>query len=356
MASLRVFISYAHDDKELAGRIAAHLEALGFTALWDKNFSYGHGFHDQIKVFISHAHVFLPIITEASSGRGWVHREIGYAMALNVPVLPVTVGRLPQGMLQGLHAVCLDTAESDLLDPLRPAVIRGALSGQDDFKQALYRCADETEERTAMIRDYAEEVRQIGHEGLVRQSGALSSFHIPDRSPTHRIFAERYGNMPKGVFHCRLQREERQALLEHARAKGCRLIICPEVTYKEYGVKARIIRLKCLLEFLRSMPDDKVEIAHSPLLDQGESVTIVGDWFSAVSISGQLARGYRQTIFTRHAPTVAKQIDRFDEAFGEAVRAQPWPKAGSSRLGAIAFLEDLVSQLELQSGETVLLD
>jgi len=73
--------------------------------MWDKTFSYGHGFHEQIKRFIAHAHIFLPVITEASSRRGVVHQEIGYAMALNVPVLPVTVGIIPGEMLQPLHVV-----------------------------------------------------------------------------------------------------------------------------------------------------------------------------------------------------------------------------------------------------------
>lgn len=228
MAGLRVFISYAHNDMELAGRIAAHLEAHDMMALWDKNFSYGHGFHDQIKVFISYAHIFLPIITEASSRRGWVHQEIGYAMALNVPILPVTVGKLPEGMLQGLQAVLLDAVEVDLLAPLRPNVILGALSGQDDFKQALYRCADESEQRATMIHDYAEEIRQIGYDGVVRQSGALSSFHIPDKSPAHQVWKERYGDKPKSTYHCELQRSERKALEYHARKAVAALSSAPK--------------------------------------------------------------------------------------------------------------------------------
>jgi len=358
MAGLRVFISFAHEqeDKELAGRVAAHLEAQDMMALWDENFTYGHGFHDEIKLFISYAHVFLPIITEASSGHAWVHQEIGYAMALNVPILPVTVGKLPEGMLQGLHAICLENAKASLLDSLRPAVILGALSGQDDFKQALYRCADETEERAVMLRDYANEIRRIGYSDVVRQSGALTSFHIPNRIPAHPVWKERYGGRDLGEYRSKRQGEERQALLEHALARSCRLIICPEITFEDYGIKARIVRLKCLLEFLLSMPDDKVEIAHSPFLDRGESITIVGDWFSAASISGKLVKGYRQTIFTRHAPTVAKHVQRFDDTFREALKARPWPKADSSRLGAIIFLEDLVSRLEKELGETVSLD
>jgi len=58
-------------DTIQAQRIATHLCTQGMVPMWDKTFSYGHGFPEQIKTFIAHAHVFLPIITEASSRRGW---------------------------------------------------------------------------------------------------------------------------------------------------------------------------------------------------------------------------------------------------------------------------------------------
>ncbi len=83
---LRVFISYSHQDAVLAEKIVKAIIANGMTPMWDKNFQFGFGFHQMIKTFISHSHVFLPIITESSNSRGWVHQEIGYAVALNIPV------------------------------------------------------------------------------------------------------------------------------------------------------------------------------------------------------------------------------------------------------------------------------
>lgn len=81
MNTYRVFISHSHEDLEKVENIVKALKENGLTPMWDKNFRYGQGFHEQIKNFISHAHVFMPFITEAFSKRGWVHQETGYAMA-----------------------------------------------------------------------------------------------------------------------------------------------------------------------------------------------------------------------------------------------------------------------------------
>lgn len=101
----RVFISYSHHDAALVGRIASILEGHGLQPMLDTTFSSGHGFTGQIKNYIAHSHVFMPVITKESSIRGWVHQEIGYAMALNIPVLPISTGQMPGQMIQELQAV-----------------------------------------------------------------------------------------------------------------------------------------------------------------------------------------------------------------------------------------------------------
>jgi sugar/nucleoside kinase (ribokinase family) len=68
--SYRVFISYSHGDIETVQRVVEVLKANGLTILWDQDFAFGRGFHEQIKTFISYAHVFLPVITVKSSERG----------------------------------------------------------------------------------------------------------------------------------------------------------------------------------------------------------------------------------------------------------------------------------------------
>lgn len=80
----RVFISYSHQDAELVDRISSILEENGLQPMLDKGFASGHGFTDQIRNFITHAHVFMPVITRESSSRGWVHQEIGYPASWTV--------------------------------------------------------------------------------------------------------------------------------------------------------------------------------------------------------------------------------------------------------------------------------
>lgn len=277
MNAYRVFISYSHEDQDLALKIVEVIKNNGLTPMWDKDFSFGHGFPEQIKTFIAHAHVFLPVITKSSSERGWVHQEIGYAMALNVPVLPVTLGTLPGEMIRELHAIQLSENLKELKDQLSKEVFENLVNRYCDPSLSLFCCAELTEDRAIMMAKYANDLLNLGAYGYVRQKGALSSFHLPDKVITHPVWKQRYGKVNRSPFHCRCQREERIALERHARVVGCRLIIDPYLTYRRYGDAARIVRLETLVEFLESMTNDKVEVAINHKMHQEESLTLVGD-------------------------------------------------------------------------------
>ncbi len=97
---IRVFISYSHKDKDLARKVAKALDDNNIVPLWDEDLIPGSGFHEQIKDYISQSHIIMPILTELSSERIWVHQEIGYAMALHIPVLPLTT----QDIIPGRYA------------------------------------------------------------------------------------------------------------------------------------------------------------------------------------------------------------------------------------------------------------
>jgi hypothetical protein len=97
------------------------------------------GIHEQIKTQIDYAHVFMPLITPSSGARGWLHQEIGYAMALNVPILSVAIGQPPDAMLHHLHAAWFDTAEDvgQLEQVLRPEIFLRLVERLDDPAQAI---------------------------------------------------------------------------------------------------------------------------------------------------------------------------------------------------------------------------
>jgi hypothetical protein len=92
-AKIRVFISYSDEDLELVERIVSILEQDNIMVLWTRKLTGGTEYIEHLKVFIEHAHIFIPVITESSSARGWVHQEIGYAIGLHIPVYPVLLGK-----------------------------------------------------------------------------------------------------------------------------------------------------------------------------------------------------------------------------------------------------------------------
>lgn len=351
MSGYRVFVSYSHEDTEIAKKIVEALELAGLTIMWDKNLPVAQPFSDQIRNFISYSHVFLPIITPKASKRGWVHEEIGYAFALGVPILPVAVGTLPTEMIRELQGIKLGVDPSELSSKLSLKVFDNLLKSYRDASAALYVCAEFHDDRSIMMAKYANDVLMLEETlnrqptGMVRQKGGLSSFHIPDDIITHEAWGKRFGALPKGDYHKKQLREERIALGKHAELAGCRIIVDPSITYDEYGQEARLTRLQTLLEFLKKMPSDKVQIAFNYEMDKEESVTIVGDWFAAVAMSRSSHQGYRQTIFTRHAPSMQTRIDLFDNEFHGLIKQSGW-EAESSRENAIADIETIVSDLK----------
>jgi hypothetical protein len=341
MSKYRAFISYSHKDVKSVVKLVEILENNGILPLWDKNLSFGSRFPEAIKDFIASSHVFIPLITESSNQRGWVHQEIGYAMALNVPVLPIVMGTLPEAMLHELHAITWEKDEDDdLANKLSEETFK-FLVEDSHIHSPLYEVAETSEDRTMMMVDYARKVYKLGCSGRVRQIGALSSFHIPDEPVYHEKWVKRHSNLDKCQLNMDFRNskllEERKILEKHALKSGCRLIINPSLDFK--GDEARSIRIQELLDFLKSMDDDKVEVVFNEEM-MGRNLTILGDWFLAESVSGSLG-GYKQTVFTRHAPTVNRKKDAFDHEFDSLMKDQN-QDGKSSREYAIERLNDIL--------------
>ena len=195
-----------------------------------------------------------------------------------------------------------------------------------------------------MMAAHCNDVISLGHTAVVRQKGGLSSFHIPDKHVNHDEWRKRYGGQRDDPDHNRLQREERVALEKHARAKGCKLIITPGLTFERWGPAARLARLRNLIEFLKSIGDDQCAVAIRPPGGLSESITILGDWFFAESVLGEIGRGYRQTIFSRHAPTILNRVQEFDEELEELI-AMRGCRVEESRRAAIDEMETIIRGL-----------
>jgi len=339
----RVFISYSREDSDLVDQIVKVLQQNNLYPMHDKGFGPGEGFPDQIKNYIAHSHVFMPVITKESGKRGWVHQEIGYAMALNIPILPISYGEDPGQMIRDFQAFAWDDSPKGLeknKDRLSYQVIESIIRRAQSNSPPLFACAELQEDRTKLIVDYARKVIDLNSYGHVRQKGALSSFHIPDKPVTHPVWKERYGSFEISEYRCRLQRDERIVLEEHARAKGCSIIIDPYLTYGTYGAPAKKSRIKELLIFLESMPADKVTVAIHKDMPKAHNIILVGNWFAAESVSAAIGKGYQQTIFTRHAPTIQSKVELFDREFEEILKIQGI-KSQESLDNAIKILKEI---------------
>src|SRR5262249_8292238 len=151
----------SHEDSDLANAIVRVLEANGLTPLWDEQLAVGRGFDAQIKTFIAYSHVFLPLITASSSARGGVHQEIGYAMPRAVPVRPACSSTLPGEMLQMLHAVRLGDDATAFGAKLSRAVFDDLICHAPGESRPLYECAMLPEDRSILLAEYADQLRDI---------------------------------------------------------------------------------------------------------------------------------------------------------------------------------------------------
>lgn len=355
----RIFLSYSHQNMHLAEKIADILEKNGLNPIWDKHLTFGRGFQDQIKKFIANSHIFIPLITEQSSLRGWVHQEIGYAMAHNIPVLPVTQkGILPGEMINELQAIKINTTnldEKDLKRKLSWENINSIILSEETGSKPMYECAYYHQERTMMLVEYAKSISELfsDHEAVFRQIGALSSFHLPLNSPTNKIWKVRKGEESVAEFENKWLRKERVELEKLGRKWGFRIIIDPYLDFSQYKEKAnqvRISRLTTLLYFFLSLDDKKSEkygVVISDKIERNRNLILVGDWFMAESLTGRAGKGYQQTILSRHALAVKEQIELFDAEFEEGLEKQKRlsKTESNSLLYAIDVIDKIIEKL-----------
>jgi hypothetical protein len=192
----------------------------------------------------------------------------------------------------------------------------GAKMGHPNFESI-----DLPERRAQAIVRHARDAKRRGG-GLIRQRSGMTSFSIPEVLPPAPIWEKRDGKVKRSqLLHERLF-QEREILGEIVSQHGCDLIIDPGVKLERYGSDARRIRLQLLKEFLH---DEKrfsdVRVLVQPRAEPG-NILIVGDWFYAESITPQDGVGYRQTLFTWHAPTVLARIKLFDQQFRSGLEVQ----------------------------------
>lgn len=328
-------------------RLIETLQQAGVSPLWDNDLFPGTGFSAQIKSFIANSHMFLPFITAASAQRPWLHQEIGFATALGKPVLPVTLNCLPEGIISDIQMV-------QLLEDLADAPLKLSAEFFHRFwdsvpeSPASYECAEDNVRRALLLADYANSVWAIRKYGQVRQMASLTTFHLPDRGAGDPVWRKYFPATPDNGLLFDALRRERVALQKHARVGGCRLILDPverlRTVYAKHGSDSIGVRINEILKFLRddSIPDVVVAINDDEA--RTASLTLVGDWFSSEAVSSGGTRIMRESLFTRHAPTIRRQIEDFDNRMHDLLVARGWNET-SSRAQAVSYLQSYLEML-----------
>ena len=94
------------------------------------------------------------------------------------------------------------------------------------------------------------------------------------------------------------------------------------------------------------MPTQKVRVViNTEGLPRGFNQIIVGDWFMAEAVRTFEGKGYRQTIFTHHAPTVRSKMESFDFELRHLLQKQDIDP-DSSRDVALEAIKKIVNDLE----------
>ncbi|HUT94273.1 MAG TPA: toll/interleukin-1 receptor domain-containing protein [Thermoguttaceae bacterium] len=342
---LRVFLSYCSEEKqEFEEPVEAALGKLGLAPISDGMLLVGErAFSERLRSLIAHSHVFMPLMTKASEKRPWVNQEIGIAMGLTIPVVPLAIGTAPSGVIMDVAGIRVKSDLSDLEEKLKRANLEKRVRSLGGSTGRMVEVVSGMPSRATEVVDSAQEGLDYGYRGRVRIWDRLSAFAAPSDETDHRKWKGLYGLVGRGDAYLEQVRRERLVLERHAKESGCDLIVAPCLEVPWTNAKARKVKLTSLLQFLRSMPDDRVRVVCTKRARKRNKV-LVGDWFVAESRFEKAGQGWRQTVFTRHAPTVWREVGDFDKEFQKLLAKSGQPP-DQSRKAAMVMIEETIKAI-----------
>jgi hypothetical protein len=349
MYPYRLFLSYSSEDRPIADSLQKILVSMGLSVVWDRELVWGNPFTEEIKDLIARSHLFVPLLTESSRNKPWVHQETGYAMGLGVPILPVAVGEAyPDAMIGALQAFRMSADDIAALPTrLTESFLETRVTARYPYEPEHYILVDSPERRTEQIARFASKALGLGG-GRLRVRGAMSSFSLPMSKPVREDasdpFKLRDGRRVRSHHMHKLLWQERTLLGTIAKQFGCTLLLAPDIRLEANGDQALLIRQRELSRFLG---DETLKDLLPIVRDESVigNALIVGDWFYAESKVPTPGSGYEQTLFTWHAPTVLEKIRGFDEEFDEVATRRSLPTE-RLRATAIANLQRIIERTE----------
>lgn len=95
-AARPVFLSYAHEDEEAAGKLKEALQGQGLSVWIDQKDVQSGSWKDRVIDGLKRSRAFVVLLTTASLGSEAVRKELALATSENVPVIPVLPVEIPE--------------------------------------------------------------------------------------------------------------------------------------------------------------------------------------------------------------------------------------------------------------------
>lgn len=106
---VKVFLSYSHNDRTLAGKLSAFLEESQMDVfLAHEDIEISKEWRSEILKHLESCGVLLALLTPNFKGSAWANQEVGYVMRRMVPIVPVIVGEVDVkrfGFLEGIQGI-----------------------------------------------------------------------------------------------------------------------------------------------------------------------------------------------------------------------------------------------------------
>ena len=106
---LRIFLSYSHKDKHVAGKVKIELEQCGFDVfLAHDDIEVSEEWEERILEELKSCHVFIPILSGNFEASDWTDQETGHAFANQKVIVPLNLTCNPYGFIRKYQAKSLN--------------------------------------------------------------------------------------------------------------------------------------------------------------------------------------------------------------------------------------------------------
>jgi hypothetical protein len=311
---VRAFVIYNHIDHEAAQRLADWIKKRGWLADSYENAYPGTVIKPELLSRMESSQIVIALWPNDPEHRTWVSQEIGYVLALNIPLLTITSNGPPGGLITDINALQVSNGWSNLEERLDNVAWKELIDSPNrDLNRVVATLVRSGLDRVKLLIRYGEDAQRLERRGPLRQSGSFSSMCIPNKPPYDAIWRDYAGTVHPDADYHELKRMERQVLERQARKAGCKLILDVRATHE--NSIGRRTRLKVLAEFLESPLNDETIQAITRTRLQESSLTIFGESWVSESFLRSHDGYYRDAIFTWHPVIVKHRIAEFDEMF-----------------------------------------